>query len=122
MTTLLAMLQKHRVLDVTQTGMADKPTTIKATPKTSKTSKKTAVKSAKSTTKKLTGSTTGVLTGGLKKVIDTLKGIGKPEPVTITWYTGHDLLNPSCWDNTPWHPSVCAPHRDVLFFLFLMQV
>ncbi|KII95240.1 hypothetical protein PLICRDRAFT_169910 [Plicaturopsis crispa FD-325 SS-3] len=34
-----------------------------------------------------------------------LKGIGSPEPVTITWYTGHDLLNPSCWSQSGWHPT-----------------
>ncbi|KAJ7179224.1 hypothetical protein C8R46DRAFT_630972 [Mycena filopes] len=42
-----------------------------------------------------------------------LKGIGKPQKgVIITWYTGHDLLNPSCWANTRWAPTdasfVCA--------------
>ncbi|KAF9226455.1 hypothetical protein BS17DRAFT_748180 [Gyrodon lividus] len=31
--------------------------------------------------------------------------IGKPEPVTITWYTGRDLLNPSCWDQPNWAPT-----------------
>ncbi|KIJ70191.1 hypothetical protein HYDPIDRAFT_121714 [Hydnomerulius pinastri MD-312] len=34
-----------------------------------------------------------------------LVGMGKPEPVTITWYTGHDLQNPSCWKNTNWAPT-----------------
>jgi hypothetical protein len=51
-------------------------------------------------------------------------GIGTPEPVTITWfdgffvtmdakqtvggcrYTGHDLLNPSCWNQPDWAPTV----------------
>ncbi|KAJ7129788.1 hypothetical protein C8R44DRAFT_873006 [Mycena epipterygia] len=46
------------------------------------------------------------------KVFNGLKGIGKPEPVVITWYTGHDLLNPSCWPKTAWAPTdesfVCA--------------
>ncbi|CAK5275588.1 unnamed protein product [Mycena citricolor] len=41
-----------------------------------------------------------------------LKGIGSPSSVTITWYTGHDLLNPSCWAKTDWAPTdqsfVCA--------------
>ncbi|KIK99258.1 hypothetical protein PAXRUDRAFT_822950 [Paxillus rubicundulus Ve08.2h10] len=32
-------------------------------------------------------------------------GIGKSEPVTITWYTGHDLLNPSCWNQPDWTPT-----------------
>ncbi|KAI0352856.1 hypothetical protein OH77DRAFT_1427970 [Trametes cingulata] len=71
-----------------------------------KTSKKTVSKAAaKSTSKKLTSAAGGVLSGGLSKVVSSIKGIGKPEPVTITWYTGHDLLNPSCWDNTDWHPT-----------------
>ncbi|KAI0375738.1 hypothetical protein BV20DRAFT_1110140 [Pilatotrama ljubarskyi] len=71
-----------------------------------KTSKKTTSKTpSKSTSKKLTSTAGGVLSGGLSKVVNSIKGIGKPEPVTITWYTGHDLLNPSCWDNTEWHPT-----------------
>ncbi|KAI0638282.1 hypothetical protein C8Q77DRAFT_1090338 [Trametes polyzona] len=85
--------------------------TKKATKKKAKKTTKKAVKkplkkaAVKPTSKKLASSATGVLTGGLNKIIETLKGIGQPEPVTITWYTGHDLLNPSCWDNTDWHPS-----------------
>ncbi|PPQ64718.1 hypothetical protein CVT24_008345 [Panaeolus cyanescens] len=47
--------------------------------------------------------------GGIVAVISQLfkglKGIGKPEPVTITWYTGHDLQNPSCWKNGEWAPT-----------------
>ncbi|KAF9482497.1 hypothetical protein BDN70DRAFT_875068 [Pholiota conissans] len=38
-------------------------------------------------------------------VVKGLKGLGKPVPVTITWYTGHDLLNPSCWANGNWAPT-----------------
>ncbi|KAJ8483314.1 hypothetical protein ONZ51_g4778 [Trametes cubensis] len=74
---------------------------------TKKTSSKTAAKktSVKSTSKKLASSAGSVLSGGLTKIISSIKGIGKPEPVTITWYTGHDLLNPSCWDNPNWHPT-----------------
>ncbi|KAJ7507699.1 hypothetical protein B0H11DRAFT_1968159 [Mycena galericulata] len=45
-------------------------------------------------------------------VINGLQGKGESKPVTITWYTGHDLLNPSCWANTAWAPTdmsfVCA--------------
>ncbi|KAJ7638719.1 hypothetical protein FB45DRAFT_409832 [Roridomyces roridus] len=45
-------------------------------------------------------------------VINGLRGQGDSEPVTITWYTGKDLLNPSCWSNTEWAPTdssfVCA--------------
>ncbi|KAG7097070.1 hypothetical protein E1B28_004457 [Marasmius oreades] len=37
---------------------------------------------------------------------------GDSQPVTITWYTGNDLQNPSCWLNTVWTPTdesfVCA--------------
>ncbi|KAN0097348.1 hypothetical protein V8E55_001794 [Tylopilus felleus] len=32
-------------------------------------------------------------------------GIGKAEEVVITWYTGHDLLNPSCWTKPIWSPT-----------------
>ncbi|KAI9000917.1 hypothetical protein BD414DRAFT_379025, partial [Trametes punicea] len=78
----------------------------KATKKAAKkVSKKVSEKAAKATPKKLTSSAGGVLSGSLSKVINSIKGIGKSEPVTITWYTGHDLLNPSCWDNTDWHPT-----------------
>ncbi|KAJ7228763.1 hypothetical protein GGX14DRAFT_414881 [Mycena pura] len=42
--------------------------------------------------------------------LKTLKGIG--DTVKVTWYTGQDLLNPSCWSNVNWHPTdesfVCA--------------
>ncbi|EJD53683.1 hypothetical protein AURDEDRAFT_133384 [Auricularia subglabra TFB-10046 SS5] len=34
-----------------------------------------------------------------------LKGIGKSTSVLITWYTGHDLINPSCWSNSGWAPT-----------------
>ncbi|KAF9263505.1 hypothetical protein L218DRAFT_835465, partial [Marasmius fiardii PR-910] len=37
---------------------------------------------------------------------------GDSEPVTITWYTGEDLKNPSCWLQSVWAPTdksfVCA--------------
>ncbi|KAJ7667923.1 expansin family protein [Mycena polygramma] len=53
---------------------------------------------------------------GLAQAVDTvwngLKGLGKTERVVVTWYTGHDLKNPSCWSNTNWAPTdesfVCA--------------
>lgn len=41
----------------------------------------------------------------LQSVVETIKGVGKAEPVMITWYTGHDLLNPSCWPNPSWAPT-----------------
>ncbi|KAN0127467.1 hypothetical protein V8E53_014679 [Lactarius tabidus] len=50
------------------------------------------------------------------KVLKGLKGIGQPEKVTITWYTGHDLLNPSCWKDSVWAPTdssfACALTRE----------
>ncbi|EPQ59302.1 hypothetical protein GLOTRDRAFT_34542 [Gloeophyllum trabeum ATCC 11539] len=41
----------------------------------------------------------------LDSVWNSLKGLGKAEDVTITWYTGHDLENPSCWANSGWAPT-----------------
>ncbi|KAI0307346.1 hypothetical protein B0F90DRAFT_1807968 [Multifurca ochricompacta] len=41
----------------------------------------------------------------IKNVFKGLEGIGKAEDVTITWYTGHDLLNPSCWKESVWAPT-----------------
>ncbi|KAF9498449.1 hypothetical protein BDN71DRAFT_1443276 [Pleurotus eryngii] len=34
-----------------------------------------------------------------------LTAMGKVSEVVITWYTGHDLENPSCWANGDWTPS-----------------
>ncbi|KAH7343378.1 hypothetical protein B0J17DRAFT_738544 [Rhizoctonia solani] len=34
-----------------------------------------------------------------------LKGLGKAQGVTITWYTGEDLQNPSCWPESRWAPT-----------------
>ncbi|KAF7331837.1 DPBB-1 domain-containing protein [Mycena kentingensis (nom. inval.)] len=34
-----------------------------------------------------------------------LGGIGEANKAIITWYTGHDLENPSCWPNTKWKPT-----------------
>ncbi|EAU84698.1 hypothetical protein CC1G_00217 [Coprinopsis cinerea okayama7 len=47
----------------------------------------------------------GSLTEFLQKALKGLTGIGKPQPVTITWYTGHDLLHPSCWPKGRWAPT-----------------
>ncbi|KAJ7283754.1 Non-catalytic module family EXPN protein [Mycena rebaudengoi] len=59
------------------------------------------------------GTTLGVdVLKGVKDLFKGLVAIGSPEPVTATWYTGHDLQNPSCWSNTKWAPTdasfVCA--------------
>ncbi|KAF9783033.1 hypothetical protein BJ322DRAFT_190722 [Thelephora terrestris] len=34
-----------------------------------------------------------------------LRGLGHPEKVKITWYTGQDLENPSCWPEPTWAPT-----------------
>ncbi|KAG8880251.1 hypothetical protein FRB97_000963 [Tulasnella sp. 331] len=34
-----------------------------------------------------------------------MNSTGIHSEVLITWYTGHDLLNPSCWENTDWAPT-----------------
>jgi len=41
----------------------------------------------------------------LDQVWKGLKGIGSLEKVKITWYTGQDLENPSCWPQSGWAPS-----------------
>lgn len=35
-----------------------------------------------------------------------LRGSGHSEQVKITWYTGQDLENPSCWAQPTWAPTV----------------
>ncbi|KAG9017340.1 hypothetical protein FRB93_007454 [Tulasnella sp. JGI-2019a] len=34
-----------------------------------------------------------------------MKSHGGQAEVLITWYTGHDLTNPSCWANIDWAPT-----------------
>ena len=83
---------------------------------TSKSTKNTKSK-AKSKSKSINPkSAAAKVASSFKKIVDSMKGTGKAEPVTITWYTGHDLENPSCWSNPTWAPSVrrlqssdCAP-------------
>ncbi|KAG8912035.1 hypothetical protein FRC01_005335 [Tulasnella sp. 417] len=41
----------------------------------------------------------------LGSTVDDLKGTGKAEDVIITWYTGQDLKNPSCWPQSKWAPT-----------------
>ncbi|KAG8895262.1 hypothetical protein FRC00_007688 [Tulasnella sp. 408] len=43
--------------------------------------------------------------GDLGSTLDDLKGTGNPEDVIITWYTGQDLKNPSCWPQSKWAPT-----------------
>ncbi|EDR12818.1 expansin family protein [Laccaria bicolor S238N-H82] len=46
-----------------------------------------------------------VAVDSVKNVLKGLKLIGEPKPVTVTWYTGQDLQNPSCWANGKWAPT-----------------
>ncbi|GLB33704.1 putative secreted protein [Lyophyllum shimeji] len=48
------------------------------------------------------GETLGGVVSGIWKGI---KAFGDPQTVTITWYTGHDLKNPSCWAQGNWAPT-----------------
>ncbi|KAJ6509939.1 Non-catalytic module family EXPN protein [Mycena vitilis] len=54
----------------------------------------------------------GIVAQAFGAVWHGLQGKGLPKKVTVTWYTGHDLENPSCWSNTNWAPTdesfVCA--------------
>ncbi|KAG5644078.1 hypothetical protein DXG03_009168 [Asterophora parasitica] len=43
--------------------------------------------------------------GTFSKIWKGLKAIGKPKTVKITWYTGYDLKNPSCWAQGKWAPT-----------------
>jgi len=71
-----------------------------------KTKTKTSAKSsAASTSSNSVSNAASGLLGSVKSVMDTIKAIGSPEPVTITWYTGKDLLNPSCWSTPTWAPT-----------------
>ncbi|KXN83718.1 hypothetical protein AN958_00860 [Leucoagaricus sp. SymC.cos] len=47
----------------------------------------------------------GAIQGALEDVWNGLRGIGVAQDVTITWYTGHDLLSPSCWSKSTWAPT-----------------
>ncbi|KZT71586.1 hypothetical protein DAEQUDRAFT_665784 [Daedalea quercina L-15889] len=59
----------------------------------------------RSHTKRVNKNAAAGLVGSVKSIVDTMKALGDPEPVTITWYTGHDLENPSCWSNPTWTPT-----------------
>ena len=78
----------------------------KSTSKTSKSKSKSKSKPKAKSKSSSTTSSVSKVASSFKKVLDSLKGTGKAEPVTITWYTGHDLENPSCWPNPKWAPTV----------------
>ncbi|KAJ6539246.1 hypothetical protein B0H19DRAFT_1177910 [Mycena capillaripes] len=71
--------------------------------------KKTTVEKPKSASK---ATSIGTIAQVIGAVWNGLKGLGQASHVIVTWYTGHDLLNPSCWPNTDWAPTdqsfVCA--------------
>lgn len=52
----------------------------------------------------------------IKNIFQGIKAIGKPQDVIITWYTGNDLLKPSCWADNVWAPTdqsfACALTQD----------
>ncbi|KAG6837546.1 hypothetical protein H0H93_007727 [Arthromyces matolae] len=41
----------------------------------------------------------------ISKVWKGMKAFGPTDSVIITWYTGHDLKNPSCWAQGDWAPT-----------------
>ncbi|KEP55369.1 rare lipoprotein A-like double-psi beta-barrel protein [Rhizoctonia solani 123E] len=47
----------------------------------------------------------GTASHAVGEVWNELKGLGKAQGVTITWYTGEDLQNPSCWPESDWAPT-----------------
>lgn len=93
------------------TKRANKKVSKKSIKKTAKKAAKKAIKTPKvaskaaKTTSSVNSAANGLL-GSVKSVVESMKAMGDPEPVTITWYTGHDLLNPSCWSKTAWTPTV----------------
>ena len=51
-------------------------------------------------------SLTEVLVHTINSAWNGLRGSGRTEKVKITWYTGQDLENPSCWAEPTWAPTV----------------
>ncbi|EMD40649.1 expansin-like protein [Gelatoporia subvermispora B] len=99
---------------------AAKKSSTKVTSKKAKTSKTSSKKASSKTIKSTTESTSkdtksvsdsglsavsGLVSSTVTKIVDSIKAVGNPEKVEITWYTGHDLLNPSCWSNPTWNPT-----------------
>jgi hypothetical protein len=95
----------------------DSKTQSKSKSKSSSKSKSKSKPKPKSSTKAKSSSASSKVskvTSSVKKIVDSLKGVGETEPVTITWYTGHDLENPSCWPNPTWAPTVRLGHAEVV--------
>ncbi|KIY46631.1 hypothetical protein FISHEDRAFT_66390 [Fistulina hepatica ATCC 64428] len=79
-------------------------TTLQARDGKKKSKKVKKTKAIKSSTGKLPG--LGSIAGAaLAKVLQSIQPQGKPEPIKVTWYTGNDLKNPSCWPNGKWSPT-----------------
>lgn len=51
-------------------------------------------------------SITDTLVHAINSAWNGLRGFGNSEKVKITWYTGQDLQNPSCWSDPTWAPTV----------------
>lgn len=51
-------------------------------------------------------SITDTLVHAINSAWNGLRGSGNSEKVKITWYTGQDLQNPSCWPDPTWAPTV----------------
>ncbi|KAG9104729.1 hypothetical protein FRC06_011623 [Ceratobasidium sp. 370] len=47
----------------------------------------------------------GTASHALGATWNSVRGTGKSQDVTITWYTGEDLQNPSCWPESDWAPT-----------------
>ncbi|KAG2146728.1 hypothetical protein DEU56DRAFT_978594 [Suillus clintonianus] len=62
-------------------------------------------KSAKTSNTTTTTGFLGTVVQSLASIFAGCIGKGVPQGVTITWYTGHDLENPSCWSNGGWAPT-----------------
>ncbi|KAG1874538.1 hypothetical protein DFJ58DRAFT_836293 [Suillus subalutaceus] len=62
-------------------------------------------KQAKTSNTTTTTGFLGTVVSSLASIFAGCMGKGPSEGVTITWYTGHDLENPSCWSNGGWAPT-----------------
>ncbi|KAG2369906.1 hypothetical protein BDR07DRAFT_324497 [Suillus spraguei] len=62
-------------------------------------------KNAKTSNTTTTTGFLGTVVSSLASIFAGCIGKGPSEGVTITWYTGHDLENPSCWSNGGWAPT-----------------
>lgn len=102
-------------VDEAQDALEKRTSKKKSSSKAKTTSNASSKSKSKSKSKSNAGSATSKVskvTSSFQKIVDSIKGVGKAEPVTITWYTGHDLENPSCWSNPGWAPTVYLFIKD----------